>query len=189
MQKFLSLALLLTTALAADFAQAQEGPKTSFEATYTSIGPAGPSTVRIISDGHGHTRTETTTNGSKYVSINDFNSKSCVTLIDQQKMAMKTPLKSAQDVHDAETARKCKARSIGTKVINGHPCHGWECTADGGKIEVWTGDDINYMVKSESSTAQGKVTMDLKSWSPNPTIREDHFKVPAGYRIMDVPGT
>jgi hypothetical protein len=31
--------------------QAWEGPKVAFDATYTSTGPAGPSTVRMISDG------------------------------------------------------------------------------------------------------------------------------------------
>lgn len=168
---------------------AHDGPKSSFEATYASAGPAGASTVRMISDGKGHMRTETSTNGNKFVSIMDYPAKQAITLIEAQKMAMRVPLKPAQDVHDAQSAKKSKARPLGSKVVNGHPCHGWEYSVQtGGKVEVWTGDDINYLVKSETTVPQGKMTMDLKSWKPA-TPGADQFKVPAGYKMMQVPGT
>jgi hypothetical protein len=169
--------------------QAWEGPKVAFDATYTSTGPAGPSTVRMISDGKGHMRTESSANGQKFVSIMDYPGKQTITLMEAQKMAMKMPLKTTgQDVHDNETAKKMNAKSLGKKVVNGHPSSGWKYQVDGGAtVEVWTGDDINYMTKQETITPQGKMTMDLKSWSsaaPGP----DAFKIPPGYKMMAMPG-
>lgn len=188
-KKALVLACVAIGTVSVAFAQqAYEGPKVAFDATYTSAGPAGASTVRMISDGKGHMRTETSTNGQKMVSIMDYPGKQVVTLIEAQKMAMKSPLKtSGADVHDADTAKKMKAKSLGTKVVNGHPSHGWQYTHEGATVEVWTGDDINYMTKQETTTPQGKFTMDLKSYSataPSPDV----FKIPSGYKMMALPG-
>lgn len=165
---------------------AMEGPKTSFDATYTTSGTAGGSTLRMVSDGKGHMRTETSTSGQKFITIMDYPAKTAVTLIEAQKMAMKSTLKDSPDVHDIESAKKMNAKSLGAKVVAGHPCHGWEYPIQGGKCQVWTGDDINYLVKSETTTAQGTTGMDLKSFtkaSPGP----DQFAVPAGYKMMVMP--
>lgn len=164
-----------------------EGPKVVFDATYTSISPAGTSTVRMISDGKGHMRTETSTNGQKFISIMDYPKKESVTLMEAQKMAMKMTLKASTDVHDETSAKQANAKSLGNKVVNGHPSHGWQYTTAGGTTETWTGDDIKYLVKSETKTPQGKVTMDLKSFS-NKLPSGDLFSIPAGYKIMAMPG-
>jgi hypothetical protein len=189
MIKQLALASVAALALSSGAAIAQEGPKQAFDATYVTAGPAGSSTVRMVSDGKGHMRTETITMGQKMVSILDYPGKVAITLIEAQKMAMKTPLKPGTDVHDTESAKKANAKSLGARVVNGHPSHGWEYQIPGGGIsEVWTGDDINYLVKSITNTPQGKMTMELKEFkksAPGP----EAFQIPAGYKMMAMPGS
>jgi hypothetical protein len=181
--------IALTASVGAAYAAAElEGPKMVFDATYTTTGPTGSSTVRMISDGKGHMRTESSAGGQKFVSIMDYPAKEAITLIEATHMAMKSKLKAAgPDVHDADTAKKAGAKPLGAKVVNGHPSHGWETTTASGKSETWTGDDIHYLVKSETTTPQGKMTMELKSFS-NAAPSADAFKVPAGYKEMVIPG-
>lgn len=167
--------------------KAQEAPKLVFDATYTSSNPAGSSIVRMISDGKGHMRTETVVNGSKMVSIMDYPAKSVFTIMDEQKMVMKSPLVSSPDVHDDESAKKSNAKSLGAKTIAGHPCHGWEYKTPQGTTAVWIGDDTKYMVKSESIIANGmKSTTEIKSWSRT-VPAGTQFTVPADYKMMVVP--
>lgn len=180
-------AIALATSVGAACAADIEGPKVAFDATYTTTGPTGPSTVRMISDGKGHMRTETSSNGQKFVSIMDYPKKEAITLMEAQKMAMKTTLKATNDVHDEATAKKMNAKSLGSKVVNGHPSHGWQYTSASGTVETWTGDDIKYLTRSETTTPHGKVTMDLKSYSSS-APSGDLYSIPAGYKLMSVPG-
>jgi len=160
--------------------------KVSFDAAYVTSGPSGGSKLRMLSDGKGHMRTETSTNGQTYVTIMDYPANQATTLMAAQKMAMKVTLKDSPEVHDAASAKKNNAKSLGSKVVNGHPCHGWEYVIPGGKSQVWIGDDINYLVKSETTTAQGKMGMDLKSFA-KATPGADQFAVPASYKLMTMP--
>lgn len=185
--KKLSLIAVVSLTFSCINAIAQEAPKAAFDATFVAGGPAGSSTVRMVSDGKGHMRTETKTNGQTFVTIMDYPGKVAYTVLDAQKMVMKTPLTATTEVHDSESAKKAKAKSLGAKTVNGHPCHGWEYTIPGGKSEVWTGDDINYLVKSETTTKQGKMTMDLKTWAA-PKLGANDFKVPTGYKVMGTNG-
>lgn len=175
----------------ASAALAQEGPKMAFDATYESKSAAGASTMRMISDGKGHMRTETTTNGVKSVSITDYPNHCVLAIIDAQKLVMKMPIRTSPetDIHDAESAQKAKAKSLGARTIAGHPCHGWSSTSPTGSTDLWIGDDIHYMVKSESLLKNGqKVSTELKSWSAaSPAPSE--FKAPTGYKVTQMPGT
>lgn len=172
-------------ALAADI----EYPKQAYDATYTSTGPTGSTTLRMCSDGKGHMRTETNAAGQKIVSISDYPAKMAYSIMEAQKMVMKVPLKAAPQVQDAESAKKANAKDLGIKVVNGHPSHGWEYTSSGGKVQTWIGEDTHCLVKSETTTSSGKMTMDLKTYN-GATPAEAMFKVPStGYKVMSVPGT
>jgi hypothetical protein len=171
------------------FAADLEYPKQAYDATYASSGPMGSSTMRMSSDGKGHMRTESNAGGQKVVSISDYPNKMAYSIIESQKMVMKVPLKAGPQVHDAESAKKANAKDLGIKVVNGHPSHGWEYTTDGGKVQTWVGEDTHCLVKSETTTAQGKMTMDLKTYNGTKPA-DDLFKVPTtGYKTMQVPGT
>jgi hypothetical protein len=191
MKEMLSFGLIVTL-LCASAACAQEGPKQAFDATYIARGPGGSATtIHMISDGKGHLRNETTTNGTKMVSITDFPNHCVYTVLDAQKVVMKMPMRSSgqADIHDNESARKANATPLGSKIIAGHPCHGWAARTEAGTNNLWIGDDIDHMVRSESKFKTGQTaTMELKSWdksTPSPSL----FQAPAGYKVTQMPGS
>jgi len=89
-------------------------------------------------------------------------------------------------VRDAATARKYNAQSLGAKVIDGHPCHGWRSTSQGATTDSWLGDDIGFLVYSATASARGNTTMRLKSYSAAAPAAQ-LFTVPADYRVMNLP--
>ena len=64
----------------------------AYDAVYEQTTPVGKSTMRQMCDGKGHMRTETNMNGQKTVSILDFPNKTAITVMEAQKMYMKTPM-------------------------------------------------------------------------------------------------
>jgi len=162
---------------------AAEYPKEKYDATYTMKGPMGASEMRMASDGAGRLLTETKTPAGKMVSIADYKKMTATSLIEQTKMAMQVKLPAASAYTSPETmAKKPNSKSLGSKVIAGHPCKGWQYTADGANSEVWVGDDVKIMVQSTTTTPQGKTVMTLKSFSAAPAATA--FNVPAGYKLM-----
>lgn len=186
------IALLVCAAFGATvcgaYAADLEYPKQAYDATYTTTGPSGSSSLRMASDGKGHLRTESSSGGYKVISISDYPNKMAYSIMEAQKMVMKVPLKPTPNVQDAASAKKANAKDLGIKVVNGHPSHGWEYTTDGGKVQTWIGEDTHCLVKSETTTPQGKMTMDIKTYSGS-APGDDAFKVPAGYKTMTVPGS
>jgi hypothetical protein len=161
--------------------------KVAFDAVYNQSSAAGTNQVHMICDGQGHMRTDTNMGGQKMTSIMDYPGHVCYSIMEAQKMVVKAPLKAQADVHDMESAKAANAKSLGTKVINGHPCHGFEYDAAGGKSIGWIGDDINYLVKSESNYGGQKTSMELVSFKKT-APSADQFKVPSNYKVMGVPG-
>lgn len=189
MQRFIlaslcSLSITLIPALAADI----DYPKQVFDATYeTKDTKIGNHSMRMVCDGKGHMRVESEAGGQKTVSIMDYPNKVCTTLIEAQHMAMRMPLTAPQkQITDEASAKREGAKSLGAKVVNGHPCHGYESSQSGGTSRVWIGDDTRYLVRSETITPNGTIAMDLKAWSTaQPSA--DMFVVPAGYKEMKLP--
>ncbi len=178
----LSCISILTSSLSC---AAEPYPTKTFDAVYQMSGPQGNHTMRMVSDGKGHMRSETSANGQKFITITDYPAHVAITLMEAQKMAIKTPLKSTTDepVTDEASARKHNARSLGSKVVLGHPCKGWQYTAPEGQSEVWVGDDIGYLVRSTNTSSAGTMTMDLKTFSGG-APSQDLFAVPPGYHYM-----
>jgi hypothetical protein len=181
-------ALALTSVVAAAPAFAADYPKQVFDATYAMKGPQGTSVMRMASDGAGRMLTATKTNGAAMTSIIDYTKMTSTTLIEQGKMAMVNKLPAAQKyMGDADSIKKNGGKDLGTKVVAGHPCHGWEYTNGGAKSETWIGDDIKAMVQSTTNTPQGKTVMTLtefKKEAPPANL----FKIPPGYKMMAMPG-
>ena len=166
---------------------APSGYVRAYDAVYELSSPAGKGSMHQMSDGKGHLRTETVQGGQKIVSILDFPGKVAITLIDAQKMIMKQPMTPAQaDTADLDKQKKT-SKEIGSKVIDSHPCHGYESKTGSIVSQIWIGDDIQNLVRSESSTPQGKSSMTLKSYSKNAPAA-DLLAVPAGYKELKMPG-
>lgn len=155
------------------------------DATYETASAGTSSVMRSVSDGKGHMRTETTTPQGKVVSIIDYPNSVMWSLIEAQKMAMKLPFDpnaGGPAIRDAQSAEKFGAKPLGVKVIDGHPCHGWQTTVQGTTSESWVGDDINTLVYSVSKGSYGESSMHLKSYSaaqPDPSL----FTVPPDYTV------
>jgi hypothetical protein len=145
--------------------------------------------MRMINDGQGHQRHESSTPQGKVISIIDYPNKVMWNLMEAQKMAMKIPFNPSSrgpSITDSQSAKQSGAKSLGTKVIDGHPCQGWEVSSQGTKSESWIGTDINNLVYSVSSSAQGQSTMRLKQYSaqaPSASL----FTVPSDYKVMALP--
>ncbi|HEY9868126.1 MAG TPA: DUF4412 domain-containing protein, partial [Candidatus Obscuribacterales bacterium] len=154
---------------------AQAWPTKAFDATYQSTAAGQTTVMRQISDGRGHMRTESSTPQGRVISIIDYPNKVVWSLMEAQKMAMKMPFNpnaAGPAVRDAESARQYNSKPLGAKVIDGHPCHGWQTTVQGTTSESWIGDDINNLVYSVTSGPYGQSSMRLKSYSadqPSPS--------------------
>ena len=75
-------------------------------------------------------------------------------------------------------------KSLGEKTIDGHPCKGESYTVGKSKIEVWTGTDIDYPVKTTVEVNDTKITTELKSFSTK--APEKLFELPTeGYKLLD----
>jgi len=179
-----SLAMLAGLFCLTPAAMAANYPTESFDATYQVTTGATKTQMRMASDGKGHMMTETTAAGQKYGSILDYINNTSTSLIPQGKMAMKTKLpKGGGYVGDESSVKQLGGKSLGTKVVNGHPCHGFEYTTAGAKTETWIGDDCKCVVQSTTNSTAGKSVMELKSVAGKPS--DDLFKVPAGYKVMN----
>ncbi len=177
------LAVVFLTAMCAPSAMADDYPTKAFDAKYDLTSPSGKSELRMASDGAGKFLTATSAAGASYVTLVDYKKKTSTTLIEQGKMAMQSALPPGGTfVSDENTVKKAGGKEIGTKVIKGHPCHGYKYTNPSGGSEVWIGDDVKIVVESITTSPQGKTTMSLKSVAGAPPA--DAFKVPPGYKLM-----
>jgi hypothetical protein len=178
-------ALALAAALyAAPYALAANYPTQAFDATYQVINATGKTDMRMASDGKGHFLAETTAAGQKYGTIIDYLNQTSNFLISQGKMAMKSKLPpNAGYVADESSVKQMNGKLIGSKTINGHPCHGYEYITSGAKTQTWVGDDCKIVVESTTNSSAGKSVMDLKSIAGNPSA--GLFKVPAGYKLLE----
>jgi len=183
---FAGLASVLATLVCCSAALAIDYPKKVFDATYEITSPSGPSTMRMTSDGKGRMRTETHSGGSKFVTIADYPNLASITLLEAQKMAMKGKL-SADSYQGSETAdmKKKGAKDLGSKVVAGHPCHGYEYSTAGKFLtQIWIGNDIDWFVQSTATLPTGKSVTTLKSYTtkaPDPTLFS--MTPPAGYKV------
>ncbi len=166
---------------------AENGPP--YDATYSRFGPSIGITMHVISDGKGHEWSEMNVKGKRhFLGIMDWPAQIHTTFNEAQKTAMKVPIKDTPHVVDAQSAQKYNAKSLGSKVISGHPCHGWEYSASGVTNQAWIGDDIKCLVKSETTNSTGSMGgMELTTYkSTTPSAAQ--FEVPADYKLVKMPG-
>jgi outer membrane lipoprotein-sorting protein len=179
-----TVSMCCVAALAADY------PKKIYDATYDIVNAStGKATMRMVSDGKGHVRTETTMPNSKFITIADYPKLESMTILEAQKMVMKGKL-SAESYQGSEPdeMKKKNAKDLGSKVVAGHPCHGYEYTTKQGAYtsttETWIGNDMGCFVQSTTTTPQGKSVTTLKSFSTKaPDVTLFSMTPPAGYKV------
>lgn len=181
-----SLVLSVLTICLGHQSWAQYWNKKVYDATYTVTASNGSSKLRMMSDGKGRQRSESTVGGNTYVSIIDGPKREMWSLMDAQRVAMRMNYDPKTTASDADGFKALNARPIGFKIIDGHPCHGWQYSVSGATTEAWTGDDVGFVVLSTTTGSGINQVTRLVSFSPqapNPSL----FVVPAGYKVMEVP--
>lgn len=166
---------------------AQHWSKKPFDATYDVQSAAGKNTLRMVTDGQGHMRNEMATASGKVITITDIPNKVMYSVMESQRMVMKMPYQDAPNITDEQSAKAVNAKSLGAKVIDGHPCHGWQTTQKDSTTESWTGDDIGCVVVSTTKAPGYTTGMKLVKYSPAKPSASD-FVVPSGYKVMNMPG-
>lgn len=179
-----ALAMLAMVLVGLPDAIAQSGPRVSYQASHELISPgSGPMTNTSWSDGRGHTRTEQVVAGRKSATIIDFNNKAIYTIQDDTKTVMRMPMSETAWRYDPEYMKKSGWQSLGNKVIDGHPCTGWQINTAGHLTQIWSGTDTECTVLS---LQDGKPNMRLLSFQRmNPPAAL--FGIPAGYKLLEMP--
>jgi len=183
-----SLALGVMTLFLCANAWAQYGGKRAFDASFTVQGQTGTSTMRLMSDGKGHERQEFSSSAAGMVSLYDWNNKIIYNIMNNQKLVTKMPLTSEvkPPITDEKTAQAQHARALGLKVIDGHPCHGWQTDTQGYTSECWVADDLGIAVQSSTKGPNTSSLVKLTKYSATAPVAS-LFEVPAGYKVMEIP--
>jgi hypothetical protein len=169
-------------------ALAEDSSSKAFDALYERDTPLGQSKYRMICDGKGHARIDSTLPDSKTqtTTIIDYNKKKSILLVVDQKTAWITDIAGGAQSGPMtdEKAKKLGAKSLGERVIHGHKCHGYAWVQKGSQCQTWTGDDTGCLVASVTNTAgHGKDSMRLLKYTAG-APPADTFEIPPGYKVQ-----
>ncbi|MBK7749323.1 MAG: hypothetical protein IPP57_03340 [Candidatus Obscuribacter sp.] len=155
-----------------------------YDATYETKNAQGTQNLRLTSDGKGKLRTESQGAGYKVVSIIDYPGKFSYSIIDANKMVMKSPLKISYDGELTPAKAKSKnAKDLGYKDIDGHHCKGWQYNESGMTIDSWVDEKAGIIVKSTTKGANVNNEMTLKTYSAK-EAPATLFAIPGDYKVM-----
>lgn len=186
MKRFLALALVVSGCAAAYAAGTWKDR--AYDATYAYSTAQGTGDYRMASDGKGRMLVETKLPGMNSLTIVDAPGRVTymISNVNGQQTAMKMPYKEDAAPATTDAAMKqLNAKSLGLKLVDGHPSQGWSYTQSGYTTESWIGKDIDMMVRSSTSGPQMKTSMILKTFKgagPAATA----FQVPAGVKVVDM---
>ncbi|HEY9785118.1 MAG TPA: hypothetical protein V6D17_06925 [Candidatus Obscuribacterales bacterium] len=159
------------------------------DATYEVSSATGTIIYRCVLDGKGRQRHEMPTPRGRLITLVDLTTKSMVYIVEAQRVAMKMPCTPDPRlaVWDPKMAQnfKGKVKELGVRIIDGHPCQGWEAEANGMSVESWIATDIGALMFSTCHGAGFVSTTKLVNYSlakPDPS----NFSVPSGFKIMEM---
>jgi hypothetical protein len=191
------------------FASAANYPTDAYDALYKKQkmtkqaegygNDGGVSDYRFVTDGQGRIRIETEPANAgfitgqkppKTITIFDFPNGESYILLEKQKLAMRSPLKKDASLApmDDKRIKEVNGKSLGTRVINNHPCHGWEYELNGVKTETWTADDLKCPIDTYTMNADTTLdVMHLFKFS-NRIPEPDEFNVPRDFKVTNQGG-
>lgn len=156
-------------------------PIKSFKAIYecTSTGSA---TNKQTWQSNGKGKVRITTDKSVGATIVDFDKDTVVTLLPQTKTASEAKLDTPWISHASE--EQMQSTDLGTKDVDGHPCHGWQVKANGNDAEYWLGEDTGCYVRVTVRKADHlATTMKLVDYSVGPQDPSG-FQVPTDFILQ-----
>ena len=182
--RLLTFGLLALSSIS--LAHAGEVTPKVYDATYETSSTAGTIKMHQISDGKGKMRSETTApGGGSSISIIDYPNHMSYSILEAQKMIMKTPFKG--DASGAPQDKTIPVTDLGSKMINGHMATGKLYKTPQGSTELWLDKASQIMVKSVSKSTGGTFETNVKTLTFN-APDEALFKVPtSGYKVIATP--
>lgn len=184
MKSAYSLALALLCISSGGAALASDPFPKAFDAVYESKTSMGKGEMHISSNGKGKLRTESNAGGYKVVSITDYPNNVAYSIIEAQKMVTKTHIKEGYSgVSPEDMLKKKDTKDLGTKLVEGHMCHGWLTKTKDSSTETWADSASNELVKSVTTAGGTTSTMILKSLKYSSPAAES-FNIPTGYKVM-----
>lgn len=162
-----------------------------YQASYEETSNVGGKAVRTYAtDGKGHGRNEVTRDsGRKDISLLDLPNHKITILRGDSKSAISMPLRNDDVAMLAQFGSDMRSggKPLGSKVIDGHPCHGMHYDLGETSEDLWTGDDIGVRVYSKVQSKFGTTESHLRSFSaqaPDPKV----FAIPADYNQIPITG-
>ncbi len=108
-------------------------------------------------------------------------------IADDRKIAMKVAGKPNDfDVYICQWNKHAPPKTltpIGTKVIDGHPCHGYRGDAGAINGEFWLADDLGVPVLSSSTNYEIQIESKLVSFRKLTPAETPEIAIPAGYKV------
>ncbi len=159
-----------------------EPPKESYKAIYdtTSAGKVASQTC-MAWNGKDVGVVLAVINGEKMRIVSDFKNNKAILFMDAHKIASPMPLDVEYiELFDMESYKKRSTKALGTKTVNGHPCHGYLYADHGVSREVWIGDDCKVVVTLKNPDESGNA-LTLKSFEKSPPDSEFVTAIPADY--------
>lgn len=160
----------------------------AYQAEYKLSSQVGTSQHIMSFDGKGHGRSEMiSSNGSKNVSIIDYNQRKVMLMMPGMRTAMSIPLTDDQlsAMGSVSDKMKASAKPLGVKTIQGHICTGTKYSLDGGvEEEIWNGNDIGGVRVYSKVIAPGAGVSEALLVKFNPSAPAANlFTLPAGSSI------
>ncbi len=157
-------------------------PTGVYDATYAclDLGSVAEHPLRIISDGKGHVRCESIFDGKASITLWDYPKEKIFVLTESNHKGTEIEFSPSVLIMDESDLKRIKARPLGAKIIDGHPCHGYESRDGLIVFQSWLGDENHHLVLSEWASPGGNMgnAMKLKSWStPNPLPSAEIFEI------------
>jgi outer membrane lipoprotein-sorting protein len=137
-------------------------------------------------------RMETTVEGQKTVYLMDMNEQLAYLYIPAQNMAMEMNFGEAEEsigespTEQSGTLMDYSPAIVGSEILNGKSCLVVEYSTEAGKTKMWIWKDYGFPIKTESTTAQGTYTSEVKNIEFG-DIPDSTFELPAGVQMMEIP--
>jgi outer membrane lipoprotein-sorting protein len=153
-------------------------------------GPGMPSmTTKIwLKQSINKMKTESTVEGETSIQIVDWDAGVMYLYMPSQNMAYRMDLTGAPEspLQGTEAIEDYDYTILGTETYDGKVCLVVEWTSEGVTAKSWIWKDKGFPVKVETTTPQGKSTIEYKNIDFS-NIPNSEFELPPGVQIMDMP--
>ncbi len=136
-------------------------------------------------------RIEVQAEGQQMIWIVDDAAKVAYMWLPAQNAAMKVGLAQfeaqlgSEPEVDVIANEALAGKVVGTETVDGKVCDVYEYETDGGKAKAWIWREKGFPLRTEVTTASGKVVSEMKNVQFG-NVPDNLFQLPAGVQVMDL---